>query len=86
MSMLNRVNIQTMRKKEIKKNVIPVGMAAKNAEITKGFGIKGSIHPRHNSQQVSPRDKKVKMIDLNDTFLMQDSRHLSDYHKVPNTR
>lgn len=51
MTMLNRVNIQTMRKKEIKKNVVPVGMAAaKVAETTKGFSIKGQIQPRHNSQ------------------------------------
>jgi hypothetical protein len=51
MTMLNRVNIQTMRKKEIKKNVVPVGMAAaKVAETTKGFSIKGQVQPRHNSQ------------------------------------
>jgi hypothetical protein len=50
MTMLNRVNIQTMRKKEIKKNVVPVGIAAaKAAEATKGFSIKGNVHPRHNS-------------------------------------
>ncbi len=36
--MLNRVNIQTMRKKEIKKNVVPVGIAAAKAtEANKGF-------------------------------------------------
>jgi hypothetical protein len=52
MTMLNRVNIQTMRKKEIKKNVVPVGVAAAKAaaETAKGFSIKGSVHPRHNSQ------------------------------------
>jgi hypothetical protein len=52
MTMLNRVNIQTMRKKEIKKNVMPVGLAAAKvaAETNKGFSIKGHIHPRHNSQ------------------------------------
>ena len=88
MAMLNRVNIQTLRKKEVKKNVVPVGKgaAAKIAETTKAFGIKGSVHPRHNSQQVSPRDKKLKMIDLNDMFLMQDAHHLSDYHRMPYTR
>ena len=43
MSMLNRVNIQTIRRKDIKKNVQPVGLAAiKQAETAKtpGFGIK----------------------------------------------
>jgi hypothetical protein len=41
-----------MRKKEIKKNVVPVGVAAAKAaaETAKGFSIKGSVHPRHNSQ------------------------------------
>jgi hypothetical protein len=36
----------------VKKNVVPVGKAAavKIAETTKGFGIKGIIHARHNSQ------------------------------------
>ena len=51
MTMLNRVNIQTMRKKEIKKSVVPVGAAAAKiaAENNKGFSIKGHVHPRHNS-------------------------------------
>jgi hypothetical protein len=48
-------------------------------------GIKASIgHQRHYSQQISPRDniKKLKMIDLNDTFLNQDSQNfLLDYSK-----
>jgi hypothetical protein len=39
-----------MRKKEIKKSVVPVGIAAaKVAETTKGFSIKSNIHPRYNS-------------------------------------
>ena len=90
MGMLNRINIQTHRKKDMQKKIKPVGKAMlkgteSSPEKSVISGIKGSVqHQRHYSQQISPRDniKKLKMIDLNDTFLNQDSQnYMLDYSK-----
>jgi hypothetical protein len=59
----------------LQKKIKPVGTGANKLSPEKSVisasGVKGGIHQRHHSQQISPRDniKKLKMIDLNDTFL-----------------